>query len=134
MVKESETLSVATGLKEVREKLQNSKTGELFVVKEGGELFGTITLADLSEIAFDHDVDDLINAGDVAREHPPLLDPGDDLETANKVIRNSGEHYIPVVEDHSGMKLVGTLCETDLMAAYNRALLEARREEHDGAL
>lgn len=84
--------------------------------------------------AFDHDVDDLINAGDVAREHPPLLEPGDDLETANRVIRESGEHYIPVVENHSSMKLLGTLHEMDLMAAYNRALLEARREEHDGTL
>ena len=41
MAKESETLSVATGLQEVRERLQNSKTGELFVVKEDGEFLNS---------------------------------------------------------------------------------------------
>ena len=134
MVKESETVDVGTSLQEVRQKLQNSNTGELFVLKEENELFGTITLADLSDIAFDHGVDNLINAGDIARVHPPLLDADDDLQTANKVIRDSGEHYIAVVENHQTMKFVGTLHETDVMSAYNRALVEARREEHDGHL
>jgi len=88
----------------------------------------------LSEIAFDHDVDNLINAGDIARVHPPLLDADDNLETANKVIRDSGEHYIAVVENHDNMRFVGTLHETEVMSAYNRALVDARREEHDGHL
>jgi len=134
MVKESETVDVGTTLQDVRQKLQDSDTGELFVLRDGGELFGTITLADLSDIAFDHGVDNLINAGDIARVHPPLLDADDDLQTANKVIRDSGEHYIAVVENHQTMKFVGTLHETDVMSAYNRALVEARREEHDGHL
>jgi len=129
----SETVLVGAGLQELRHKLQASETGELFVLKEDGELFGTITLADLSDAAFDHDVDNLINAGDVARVHPPILDLDDDLETANKVIRDSGEHYIGVVENHETMKFIGTLHETEVMAAYNRALVEARHEEHEGA-
>jgi len=132
MSEENETVDVAANIQEIRAKLQSSKTGELFVVREDGELFGTIILSDLSEVAFDHDVDNLINAGDVARLHPPLLEVNDDLETANKVIRDSGEHYIAVVENHKNMKFVGTLHETDVMAAYNRTLIEVRSEEHDG--
>ena len=54
------------------------------------------------------------------------------METANKVIRDSGEHYIAVVENHKNMKFVGTLHETDVMTAYNRTLIEVRSEEHDG--
>ena len=131
--RESETIDIATSLPEVRSKLQASATGELFVLKENGELFGTITLADLSDIAFDHGVDNLINAGDVTRVHPPILDIDDDLQTANKVIRDSGEHYIAVVENHENMKFVGTLHETDVMSAYNRALIEARDEEKAGS-
>ncbi len=129
----SETVTVGAGLQELRNKLQISPTGELFVLKEGGELFGTITLADLSDIAFDHDVNNLINAGDVARVHPPILNLDDDLDTANKVIRESGEHYIAVVENHETMKFIGTLHETEVMSAYNKALVEARHEEHEGA-
>ena len=134
MVTESETVEVGAALQEIRQKLQKSDTGELFVLKDGSELFGTITLADSSEIAFDHDVDYLIKAGAIARVHPPLLDVDYDLETANKVIRDSGEHYIAVVENHDNMRFVGTLHETDVMSAYNRALVEARREEHEGHL
>ncbi|MEE2746092.1 MAG: chloride channel protein [Pseudomonadota bacterium] len=134
MTVNNETINVGTGIDEIRERLQRSEIGELFVVKDEGELYGTITLADLSETAFDHDLDDLINAGDVARVHPPLLDADDHLETANKVIRDSGEHYIAVVEDHENLLFLGILHETDLMSAYNRALVDARREEHDGNL
>ena len=132
MSSDSETVPVDMGLVQLRENLQRSKTGELFVLRENGELFGTITLADLADAAFDHDVDNLINAGDIARGNPPLLDADDDLQTANKVIRDSGEHYIAVVENHDSMLLVGTLHETDLMLAYNRALMEVRAEEHNG--
>ena len=128
----AETVSVGTGLQDLRHKLQFSETGELFVLRKNDELFGTITLADLSDVAFDHDVDNLINAGDVARLHPPFLVQGDDLEKANKVMRDSGEHFIAVVEDHETMKFVGTLYETKVMSAYNRALLKVRHEEHEG--
>jgi hypothetical protein len=38
---------------------------------ETGELAGTVTLAGMSEVAFDHGVDDLICAGDVADLPPP---------------------------------------------------------------
>lgn len=130
---ESETVSIGANLPEIRALLQDSESGELFVTKEDGELFGTITLHDLSDAAFDHDVDNLINAGDIARTDPPILYAGDDLQTANKLIRDTGEHYIAVVESADNQKLVGTLFETDVMAAYNRALIEARHEEHDAA-
>ena len=130
--KNAETVSVGTGLQDLRHKLQFSETGELFVLRKNDELFGTITLADLSDVAFDHDVDNLINAGDVARLHPPFLVQGDDLEKANKVMRDSGEHFIAVVEDHETMKFVGTLYETEVMSAYNKALLKVRHEEHEG--
>lgn len=129
----SETVPVGMGLNEMRMNLQNSEFGELFVVRDTGELVGTITLADLSEVAFDHDFDDLIKAEDVVRMNPPVLDADDDLQTANKLIRDSGEHYIAVVENHESMIFVGTLHETAVMAAYNRALMEARAEEHDGS-
>ena len=38
-----------------------------------------------------------------------------------------------VVESEDDHRLAGTLFETDVMAAYNRALIEARHEEHDTA-
>ena len=130
---DAETVSVSASLEELRNKLQFSEMGELFVIHENGELFGTIVLADLSDIAFDHNVDDLVNAGDIARINPPVLDQDDDLENAKKVMQDSGEHFIAVVENHETMKFIGVLNETDMMTAYNQALVQARHEEHEGA-
>ena len=129
---DAETVSISASLEELRNKLQFSEMGELFVILEDGELFGTIILADLSDIAFDHNVDNLINAGDIARINPPILDQDDNLENAMKVMQDSGEHFIAVVNNHETMKFIGVLNETDMMAAYNQALVRARHEEHEG--
>jgi chloride channel protein, CIC family len=116
-------------LPQVRQELQNSVIGELFVVHPDGVLFGTITLADLSDAAFDHDFDDLVNAVDVARQHPPAVVIDDTLDTALRVIRENGEAHIAVVVDAPSQTFAGCLHERDVMAAYNRALVQHRREE-----
>ena len=127
---DAETVYRDVCLQDLRLELQQSRWGELFVVKRSGELYGTITLADLSTSAFDHDVDDLIKAEDVTRLHPPILTPEDDLETALGLMRDVGEEHIAVVTDPDTMIFKGCVHQRDVMAAYNRALLEMRHEEH----
>ncbi len=113
----------------VREKLLSAPYSELFVVDENGALCGTITLADLADGAFDHSLDGIVNAGDVARLHPPSLRAGDDLNAALAKMQSTGEEHLAVVESDETLKLVGFVHEIDVMLVYNRALLEARREE-----
>ena len=132
MEENSELVSQDMSLSQLRVCLQESKLGELFVVDDDGCLTGTITLADLSETAFDPAMDMLINAADVARRKPPMLQCNDHLEQALKKIRDSGEGLIAVVDDVSSRKFLGSVEEKHVMAAYNRALLQARHEERDG--
>ena len=113
----------------VREKLLTAPHGELFVVDENGALTGTITLEDLADGAFDHSIDDVVNARDVARLHPPFLEAGASLDHALKMMQDTGEEHVAVVENRDNMKLVGFIHEIDVMFVHNRALLEARREE-----
>jgi len=124
-----ELVTPGVGLPEIRLMLQKSTAGELFVVEEEGRLHGTITIADMGQFAFDSEIDDLITAIDVARPHPPVILASDDLETALKVMRNSGEDYIAIVEDKESMHYRGSVRESQVMSAYNRALVESRREE-----
>ena len=131
MSSESELVSPDVSLQELRLMLQKSKSGELFVVRGNGELYGTITLADLSEVAFDHDMDDLIKAGDVARLHPPVVMVDDNLETALGVMRDTGEEHIAVVEDKESRIFLGCIHERNVVTAYNRSLVEVRDEEHN---
>ncbi|NQU62015.1 MAG: chloride channel protein [Rhodospirillales bacterium] len=126
----AETVALDLALPALRKRLQESKTGDLFVVRDSGALYGTITLADLSDLAFDAAIDDLIRAGDVARTAPPVLTTGDDLEAALALLSDSGEDLIAVVEDLDTMAFKGCVTHSEIMAAYNRALLESRHEEH----
>ena len=98
---------------------------------ETGELAGTVTLAGMNEVAFDHGVDDLICAGDVADLPPPILAGTDDLDAALKLMRDTGEGHVAVVEDLEAMKFIGCVHERDVMSADNTVLLENRREERD---
>lgn len=123
------TIPPGTPLPEVRLKLQQVPYGELFVVDKGGVLHGTVTLADLSEAAFDSTLDELVNAEDVARRHPPVLEPHDDLGKAMRLMVGLGEEHVAVVESQTSMRLAGCVHESELLLAYNRALLRARAEE-----
>ena len=50
-----------------------------------------------------------------------------------RLMRDSGEEHIGVVESRQSMRLVGFLHQVDVMLAYNRALMAARREERGQA-
>ncbi len=128
--KDGESSLMNERLQDLRLKLQSSPLGEIFVLRDTGELYGTVTLADLSDSAFDHGFDDLITACDVARLHPPVLTAADDLETALAVMRDTGEEHIAVVADMASMTFIGCVHHREVMAAYNRLLLQTRHEEH----
>jgi chloride channel protein, CIC family len=130
LAKDSELVSPDVGLSDLRVMLQNSKTGEIYVVRDDGALFGSITLADLQDVAFDKTIDDLLCAGDVTRTQPTVLCGEDDLEAALAMLAETEDDRIAVVTDRDAMVFRGTVTHADVMAAYNKALLKTRHEEH----
>lgn len=127
----AETIGTETPINDIRKKLSASTTGELFVVKSTGELFGTITLQDCGEVLFDQECDQAVDASDIARIHPPILKETDTLMDAMRVMRESGEDHIAVIRDPHTQKFSGCVHHRDVMTAYNRALLKVRHEEHN---
>ena len=127
---DSEVVSPNIGLPKIRVMLQNSKNSELFVVHEDGTLYGIITLADLSEFAFNSTIDDLLCASDVARTQLATLCEDDDLEIALKMLSEGEESRIAVVENKNNLVFCGYVTYACVAAAYNKALLESRHEEH----
>jgi len=127
----AETIGTETLIKDIRKKLSASTTGELFVVKSTGELFGTITLHDCGETLFDQECDQAVDASEIARVHPPILQESDNLIDAMRVMRESGEDHIAVIRDPHTQKFSGCVHHRDVMTAYNRALLKVRHEEHN---
>ena len=130
LAEDSELVSMDVGLPDLRAILQNSKTGEIYVVRDDGALFGAINLADLSDVAFDKAIDDLLCASDVARPQPSVLCEDDDLEAALTMLAETEEDRIAVVEDRDHLLFMGYITHASVMAAYNKALLKSRHEEH----
>jgi len=122
-------VSLDTPLADLRLYLQTAPYNELFVLTEDGRLFGTITLADLDEAAFDHALDGLVIAADVARRNPPMLEAGDNLRDAITLMESVHEEHIPVVNSRYARRLVGFVHEKDVMLAYAQALVRLHREQ-----
>ncbi len=125
-----EVISPEMSLGDLKWILWRSQTKQLLVVDEDGKLVGTLALGDLTEAAFDPSLDNLVYAEDVVRREPPMLTVDDNLGTALKLARTSGETQIPIVEDLETRKFAGCLRETDAFNAYTQALLSNRQEEH----
>ena len=113
-------------LDDMREKLVRVPYGELFVTDHDGRLMGTITLAELSDAAFDHSYDSYLIARDVVRTNPPLVTVSDNLEQALTLLQEAEEEHIAVVDSRGSRKLVGVLHERDLLVAYQRSVRETR--------
>lgn len=130
-----ETISPDTPLAEARERLVHAPWGELFVLRADGRLAGTITFQDLGDHAVDASQDAKMTAAKVMRKAVPagVLAVDDDLERAMEVFGVIGEAHLPVVSDRETMQLRGVAHEHALVAAYHKALVQARREERGEA-
>lgn len=126
------TVPPGATMAQIRKRLLEAPHGELFVTDDDGRPQGTITLSDLSHSAFDTSNDPLLRATDVARADPPVVTVADDLEAVLARMKEAGEEHLGVIDETEAGRLVGFVHEIDVMLAYNRALLQARREERGG--
>ena len=125
-----ETVAPETPIATVRRRLQNAPWGELFVTDPDGRLSGVITFSDMHEAAFDTSHDAEWTARDVARSRPTVLAAADDLDAALRAHGASGEVNLPVVDSRETLHLIGVAREPEVALAYQRALDQARAEEH----
>jgi len=125
-----ETVAIETPLATVRRRLQKAHWGELFVTDPDGRLSGVIAFSDMQEAAFDTSHDGEWTARNVARSRPTVLAADDDLDSALRAHGASGEVNLPVVDSRETQRLIGVAREPEVALAYQRALNQARAEEH----
>jgi len=133
MKREYVTVPLSEDLPAVRAALFNAPYSELFVVDENGKLHGTITLTDLRNATFDPASAENATAGDVARSKPPVLFRTDSIEKAIRLMEQTGEEHLPVLNNDEDREMIGFVHEKDAMMAYNNALLELQSEERGDA-
>lgn len=105
----------------------------IFVVDAERKLVGTIEFQDLADAACADPAEAPSNAAAMARRQRTALVPEDDLATAFTKCRSLQMEHIAVVRSLASMKVVGEVRQTDLIRAYNEALLRARAIEHGQA-
>ncbi|NIQ57322.1 MAG: CBS domain-containing protein, partial [Gammaproteobacteria bacterium] len=68
-------------------------------------------------------LDQLLVAGELARDDVPTVTPDDNLDTVSRIFAERSLDELPVVEPRDG-RLVGVVASYHLLAAYNRELLK----------
>ncbi|MCW9045600.1 MAG: chloride channel protein [Alphaproteobacteria bacterium] len=131
MSPQGETVPISTPLPSIRRALQRSVTGTLFVVDDDDHYIGSITLADLANVAFDHDMDELILASDVANYLAPTVKSSDNLQSTLNIMQNHQLDDMAVIRSPENKLLLGRVRRNNLMAAFSEALVEAHNEERD---
>jgi chloride channel protein, CIC family len=101
----------------------------IFVVDEQQRLYGSIAFEDLADAAFGPDGAEPVTARDLVHRTPVALVPQDNLETALRLCEANCEEHVPVVNNGTERNVIGEVRRSDLVLAYNQALLEARAAE-----
>ncbi|SDH28690.1 chloride channel protein [Roseospirillum parvum] len=127
------TVGPGTPLPEVRRQLLAAPHGLVLAIDDDNRLLGPISAQELSAASFDPNLDPLVVAADLIHPSPPMLTPEDTLDQALRVMSGEGLEHLPVVEDRTSRRLLGTVRETDLLLYYNRELFDHRAAEHPSA-
>jgi Mg/Co/Ni transporter MgtE len=104
----------------------------LFVVDAERRLLGTIAVGGGNEALFDASRAEPVTAAQLMHR-APVLEAAQDLEVALATFEQAQESPIAVVDSRERMVLVGVIHERHVRLAYERSLLQARREEHGEA-
>lgn len=117
-------------IEQIRVSLSLSPDGTIMVVDKAGGFTGLLSLSDVRDAFFEPEQAAQIRAGDVVRIRPRILHAHDTLAQALAYLDATGDDHVPVIDESQEDKLVGILHHRDALLAYNRALLDERREEH----
>ncbi len=128
MIKEMEPLPEDMPLREVLTKAKESIQSYFPVISRNGDLMGVISLRDIRPLLMEEDLMNLIIAKDIVDEDYIYLTPDDTLDTAMKKFALKDLGQLPVVDAKNKKKILGMLKRTDVINAYNNAILKSSME------
>lgn len=114
-------------LDEVIRACMRSSQSSFPVVDEAGDMTGVLTLDQLRQFLDERDAGAAVIAHDLAAPPRELLEPGDDLDQALRLLMALEVDELPVVDPARPRRVIGMLSRRDIIAAY------ARRRRDEGA-
>ena len=103
------------------------------VIDESGRMTGIISMQDVKWIVHDEEQRMEALVGNVCSRKVLVLTPNDNLYTAMTIFDMKGIEEIPVVEDTDNRWVVGMLRRRDVLARYNREILNRGISEKKSA-
>jgi CIC family chloride channel protein len=114
-----DTISEDMPLKEIIETFRDQNASYLHVLNDKEELTGIISFRDIRPFLGKDAETECISARDVSTTKLAVLMPGDSVFTAMQIMSDGPYSQLPVL-DPDTRKLIGTLREKDVLAAYDR--------------
>lgn len=119
-----ETVSEATPLGILSERLAKSKYNSFPVLDNQNRLTGILSFSDYRDAVFDENLKDLIIAKDLASSEVVSLDQNTNLYEALDTITRKDFAILPVVAADDPHQLVGVLSRRDIIGAYDKAVIK----------
>ncbi|MBI5017950.1 MAG: chloride channel protein [Deltaproteobacteria bacterium] len=94
------------------------------VVDPAGKLSGILSLQDFREMAYEEGLQDLVVAKEMATPDVVTVYPDESLRDALSKIGFRNIEHLPVVSRQDPREILGMLSRRDVVAAYNKALVE----------
>ena len=101
----------------------------LHVVNDSDELTGIISFRDIRPLLEEYVLHDLVVAKDVATTEVVTITAEEDILSALQLMGENGISQLPVVTGVTHKKVVGTVRDKDIMAAYDKAVIRRELEE-----
>jgi CIC family chloride channel protein len=125
------TIPESMPLLKVMEHLKNEHISYLHVVDRNDKLSGIVSFRDIRPGLREELLDQLVIAKDLATINPVTVRPSDNILHVLQVMSGRGISQLPVVADDDSGKVIGTISQRDVVAAYDKAVLN--REECGGS-
>ncbi|PKN09000.1 MAG: chloride channel protein [Deltaproteobacteria bacterium HGW-Deltaproteobacteria-8] len=116
-----ETISEDMPLPQIIDTFRDQNASYLHVLNSQSELTGIISFRDIRPYLGQNIQKECISARDVATTKLAVLMPGDSVFTAMQIMSDGPYSQLPVL-DPDTKKLIGTLRETDVLAAYDKGV------------
>jgi len=119
--KDMNVVDYTAHFKEVISIIIDAKYGDVFVVNRNKQFVGVITLKDIRQTLIDNDLCDLLIAGDLVIDIPPVSE-GDPVSLAIQKIREYNVENIPVVKSITDREFIGIINHRDIIETYYKTL------------
>ncbi len=119
-----ETVSEASNLRGLADRISKSKYNSFPVVNDANELTGILSFFDYNEALFDENLRDLVIAKDLATTDIVTVSLDDNLYDAFEKISAKDFSILPVVSPDNPKQLMGVLSRRDIIGAYEKAVLK----------